>query len=52
MSRCIFNTSDGLIVGHSAILEIKCPYFVKDYSNIRDAISDKKVCYKINLKML
>lgn len=34
--------ADGLI-GDNAIIEIKCPYSVKDYLHIRDAIVDKKV---------
>lgn len=38
----IHNFSDGL-VGDDAIIEIKCPYSVKDYLHIKDAIVDKKV---------
>ncbi|XP_050065595.1 uncharacterized protein LOC126554579 [Aphis gossypii] len=35
---------DGLI-GDDEIIEIKCPYSVKDYSNIFEAISDGKIIY-------
>jgi len=33
-------------------VEIKCPYSVMDYSNIEDAILDKKVIQYINLKII
>lgn len=38
--------SDGLI-NETSIVEIKCPYSVMGYSNIVDAILDKKVIFSI-----
>lgn len=37
---------DGLI-GHDEIIEIKCPYSAKDYTNIFEAINDGKVSCSI-----
>lgn len=47
MCVCVFvYISDGL-TEDNGLVEIKCPYSAKDYTNINDAIIEKKVGYQI-----